>query len=279
MDGEETLQATHKNYLSTYLGDWKNILDLKSSLGSVKTRRGGLTTTPAPFQSFASSTHDLYVVLAHLDAQMQTLEKQPPLKLDYMAYSESKVFLKAFYIFFRILLDDIAAIIEYFYKHNEPKVAIPERYNELLKKAMNGSLPPDLTRLLTPTNSWFSTMKGRRDDLVHKYESLLISIEQGTHGQNRLGHFGIKQRSPMPYGDIREYIGALLNCYQTLIDSLLDHLDTKFLDWYRIVQGQSGRHMTILVGRAALPLWWAYHYGGYRHEHLQIMNPDPMDPS
>ncbi len=190
--------------------------------------------------------------------------------MDLQAYAEARVFLKASYLFFRILLDDVSGIIKYFYNKKEPKVEVKKSFNDLLKKAKNGELPEDLSKLLERSSSWFPEMRKRRGDLEHQYESLLISFKQNGDGKHILGHFSTKGHTSSEYEDIREYFGFVLCEYQTLIDNLLDHFDTKFRDWYRIVQGKSGRTGSIMSGYVALSLWWAHKYGNYRHKDLQV---------
>lgn len=110
-------------------------------------------------------------------------------------------------------------------------------------------------------------MRKRRDDLVHEYESFLISIDKGESDTNILGYFSIKSGASITYRSIRECFGFILCKYQKLTDNILDHFDTKFREWYGIVPG---RTLTIMQGCVAFPLWWAYKYGNYRHKDLQV---------
>jgi len=267
MTSQRTISVVHKNDLSAYLGDWKNVMNIILKVQPPM-------SLPQTFISFANNTHDFCLMLAYLDDKLTILEETPltPSQFNYQAYAEARVFLKASYLFFRILLDDIAGIIEYFYKKNEPNVyrGLKKGLDALLKKARNGKLPEDLSKLLERPSSWFTEMTKRRDDLVHNYESLLISFKQDEDGKYILGHFSTKGHNSREYEDIREYFGFVLCEYQTLIDNLLDHFDTKFRDWYRIVQGKSGRTGSIMSGYVALPLWWAHKYGNYRHKDLQV---------
>jgi len=147
---------------------------------------------------------------------------------------------------------------------------VAKDFFDLLKNYEKGNLPEDLSRLLKQPSSWFPEAMDTRDDLVHHYDSHLISIKQGEGGRNILGHFNIKGRTRREYASIREHLGFFLCEYQTLIDNLLDHFDTKFRNWYGIMQGKSGRNLTIMQGCVAFPLWWAYKYGNYRNEDLQV---------
>jgi len=274
MNGETPIIAQHKNCLSAYLSNWITIMryvliNIKPELA----QRYDLTKIPITFESLHNNTYDLSVILSYLDVRLTILEETPLIagqQIDYQAYAEARVFLKACYIFLRILLDDLSGILEYFYKKNERWVKLKPGFDDLLKQANNGKLSADLSKLLERPCSWFPEMKNRRDELVHRYDSFLVSFGHGEDGKTILGHFSMKGRTTKVYGDIRQYFGFILCEYQTLIDNLLDHFDMKFGDWDGIVQGKSGRNLTIMHGCVALPLWWAYKYGDYRHKDLLI---------
>jgi len=276
MTSQRTISVVHKNDLSAYLGDWKNVMNMLSkTMSKMKPEESQdyrVPRIPTPFESFSSNTHDFCLMLAYLDDKLTVLEETPltPSQFNYQAYADAKVFLKATYLFFRILLNDVSGIIEYFYKKNEPKIEVKKSFNDLLNKAKNGKLPEDLSKLLEQPIAWFPEMRKRRVDLEHNYESLLISFKQGEDGKNIPGHFGIKGHTSTEYGDIREYFGFVLCEYQMFVDNLLDHFDTKFRGWYGIIQGKSGRTDCIMLGYVALPLWWAHKYGNYKHEDLQV---------
>lgn len=261
----------HRNCLSTYLGDWMTMMRIITNTKKIKgSQRYELLRIPTVLESLSNNTYDLSVVLAHLDSRLRVLEEEPTSQLDFLAYAEARVFLKAFYIFFRILLDDLSGVIEFFYKKNEPSIRVGKSFHDLLKNYEKGNLPEDLSRLLKQSSLWFPEVTDTRDDLIHHYDSLLISISQGDGVKNVLGHFNIKGRTYREHVNIREHFGFLLREYQTLIDNLLDHFDTKFRGWYGIIQGKAGRNLTIMQGCVAFPLWWAYKYGGYRHGDLQV---------
>jgi hypothetical protein len=234
-----------------------------------KNKRYNITRIPEPIESFSSNSVDFSILLRYLDNTLRILEETPvtPSKFPYQAYAEARVFLKAFFIFLRILLDDLSGIIEYFYKTNERR-DLPEKFNKLLKQADENKLPKDLSKLLSPRRSWFQELKKTRDDLVHHYDSILISFKQNGEGRNVIGHFNIKRRTPYVHENTRKYIGLALREYQRLIDDLLDHFDERFKDWYRIVQGKKSRTTIILEG--GITLWWAYKYGNYRNRTLKI---------
>ena len=79
---------------------------------------------PTPFAFLSNNTYDLSLMFAYLDDKLTVFEETPltPSQFNYQAYAEARVFLKASYLFFRILLDDVSGIIEYFYKKNEKRI-------------------------------------------------------------------------------------------------------------------------------------------------------------
>ena len=256
----------HQNNLSGYIGNWRLIMNQMLKVQPP-------VDIPQELVSLGDNTHDLSVMLSYLDVKLTILEETPLIagqQIDYQAYSEARSFLKVCYLLVRILFDDVSGVIKYFYDKNEPNSGVPKSFNDLLKNAKNGRLPKDLSILLGQTIVHFPEMRGRRVDLEHYYESLLVSFRHDEGSKTILGHFGTKGRTTKEYEDIRQYFGFILCEYQTLIDNLLDHFDTKFRDWHGIVQGKSGRNLTIMQGCVALPLWWAYKYGDYRHEDLLI---------
>ena len=267
MTSQRQIRIVHKNDLSAYLGDWKNMLSIVRPDKAQYYRHKGI---PATFEALHNNTYDLCVVLEHLDSRLQVLEEKPISQPDFQTYAEARVFLKAFYVFFCILLDNVAGIIEFFYKENQPIRGLKKGFKHLLDRGNQKDFPGDLRRLLEKPSSWFPEVVDTRDDLVHNYDSLLISIEQGEGGKTILGQFNIKGCAHREYVSIREHFGFLLCEYQKLIDNLLDHFDTEFRHWYGIVQGKLGRTVSIMSGCVALPLWWAYKYGNYRREDLQV---------
>ncbi len=279
MSSPKLIRVVHKNDLSAYLGDWKTSMNIMSdAIGRRVSKEEGeryhITRNPKPFESFSFNSHDLSVLFTYLDDRLRVLEETPitPTQFPYQAYAEAKVFLKVCYMFSLIVLDDIAGIIEYFYKKNEPNVEVKKRFSDLLGKANKDRLSSsELSELLKGANLWFPEMMRRRDDLVHKYETLLISFKQDQDGTNIAGQFSTKERPSREYEDIRDYFGFVLCEYHKFIDSLLDHFDNKFQDWYGIVRGKSSRTTSIIEGNAGIVLWWAYRYGNYRNEDLQVI--------
>jgi hypothetical protein len=275
MSSQRPVRIIHRNDLGAYLGDWKNAMQVMYSAitrrNPGEAQRYRIARIPTPIESFSFNSNDFSILLGYLDDKLEILEQTPLVagqQIDYQAYADARLFLKVFFIFLRILLDDLAAIIEYFYKKNEG-IGLPPSFNDLQENAKKRVLPTDLYQLLEPTFLWFPEMRDTRDDLIHHYDSILLSFKQGTDGKSIIGHFNIKGRASRIEEDTRKHVGLLLSEYQRLIDNLLDHFDTKFREWYGIVQGKSGRSMSIIEG--GISLWWAYEYGGYRNETLQVI--------
>jgi len=255
----------HQNNLSGYIGNLRLLMNLIL-------KGQPPIDIPQELVSLGDNTYDLSVMLSYLDAKLTILEETPRIagqQIDSQAYAEARSFLKVCYLLVRILFDDISGVIKYFYDKNEPNSGVTKSFNDLLNRAKNGKLPEDLSTLLRRTIVQFPKMKDRRDDLGHFYESLLISFKQDEDGKTILGHFSTKGRTSKEYEDIRQYFGFILCEYQKLIDNLLDHFDTKFVDWYRF---KPHRDLNIFQGYAGIMLWWAYKYGGYRHKDLVIEN-------
>jgi hypothetical protein len=265
----QKLKAVHyKNDLSGYISNWRLLMRQM-----LKVRAPA--NIPQVLVSLNDNTHDLSVMLSYLDANLTILEVTPFVagqQIDYLAYEEARSFLKVCYLLVRMLFDDISGMIKYFYDKNEPNSGVKDSFNKLLSRANNGKLPKeDLSMLLRQTIVHFPRMVDRRDDLVHRYESLLISFEQNQEGKTILGHFSTKHHPTKVYEGIRQYFGFVLCEYQTLIDNLLDHFDAKFVDWYGF---KPYRDLHILQGYAGIMLWWAYKYGNYRHKDLVVIEGD-----
>jgi hypothetical protein len=227
-------------------------------------------TIPKDFQAIFEHTKDLWIVLSYLDSKLKILENNKlPLSEKYQDCADTAVFLKCTYIFYQILLDTIARIIRYFYKENEG-IKLPfSLFIPPVKSKKRKNIPKDLSVILSKVYIWFPVVKGRRDDLVHDCESFLILFEGNKSGINMLKHSNITSKKGIKsFGRIREYIGFLLCVYQQLIDDLLDHFDTKFKDWYKIIVGRSSRTQTQREGD--MLWWWAVKYGNYKHPDLKI---------
>lgn len=282
MSSTRLIRIVHQNDLRTYLSDWKNHMNMMSNtiskrVSKVEGQRYHIARIPKPFESFSFNSDDLTILLTYLDNRLRILEETSiiPSQFPYQAYAEAKVFLKACYLFFSILLDDVAGIIEYFYKKNEPGVRVKKKFSDLLKKAQEDELHSrELSDLIKGASLWFPELTKRRDALVHKYETLLISFKHNQDDKNIAGQFSTKESPTIEYEDIREYFGFVLCEYHKFIDKLLDHLDEEFKDWYGIVQGRASRTTSIIEGTAGMMLWWAYKYGNYRHKDLVVIEGD-----
>jgi hypothetical protein len=98
-----------------------------------------------------------------------------------------------------------------------------------------------------------------------------VSLRLSPEGGNIAGQFSTKGIQAINYEDIRNYFGFVLCGYHKFIDNLLDHFDDKLEIWYRIGRGKSSRTTCILEGNSGITLWWAYKYGSYRNNDLQII--------
>jgi len=265
----------HKNELSTYLSDWYNCLQMTQKYLPSKTNKK-IIAKPKPFNSLSENTYELNFMLHNLHFNILLLENNEPSKIDTMAYSKARVYLKSAYIFYRILMDSLAAVIEYFYKENE-KINLPSSFHRLLKKHEKGNLPNELSSVIQKAFSFFLDLKSRRDDLVHNYQSFLIIFQKDRKGETFLDHNYMnfsKMQDMETLGSIRDYVGFLLKSYQELTDSLLDLFDLKFEFWYGIVRGHNSRTETIMEDLSGYMLWWASTYGKYQNSNLQIIDKE-----
>lgn len=263
-----SFRIIHKNDLNAYLGNWKTMMTMMGRVKQERQEHYPVRRLPTPFESYAFNTHDLSVLLYFLDENLRILEETPLHQFNDQAYAEARVFLKMSFIVFPVILDDLSGVIEYFYKSNEPKVEVKRAFNDLLLKANSDRLPQDLSKWLEQANPWFPEMKDTRDDVIHYYDSILISFKEIEGGTNIIGHFHIGGRRPYAYEDTRRFLGHIFCEYQKFIDNLLDHLDAKFIEWHGF---KPHRDLSILEGQAGVILWWAYKFGNYRHNDLKII--------
>jgi len=159
----------HQNDLRGYIGNWCMIMNHVFKVQPP-------IDIPQELVSLGDNTHDLSVMLSYLDVKLKILEETPFItgqQFDYQAYSEAKSFLKVCYLLVRILFDDVAGIIEYFYKKNDPKVyrRVKKGFARLLDKAIKRELPEDLSTMLGQTIVHFPKLRNRRVDV-------------DTHGQS-----------------------------------------------------------------------------------------------
>ena len=258
------MEAIHKNDLSAYLSDWKMKIEMINRLSKIGKNKP--QPIPKTFQAIFNQTIDLSVMLRYLDSFLRILENnKSPLSIDYQAYADAIVFLKASYLFFHILLDTLVGVIGDFYKEKE-EIALPDSFNKLLRRDKEGKLPKDLSGVLKNTHIWVPEFIDRRVDLVHHYESFLIFLKKNKNGEYILEHsnrsFGNEFKN---FGEIRKYIGSLLCVYQQLIDDLLDHFDTKLNIWYGTMVDRS-----ITIREGDMLWWWAGKYGNYTHPDFVI---------
>jgi hypothetical protein len=186
------------------------------------------------------------------------------------SYGETIAFLDTTYIFLRCLLDDIAGIIEWFYKLNE-KINLPSSFFSLLKKSQKRTVSEELILLLESCQEWFLDLKEQRDRIIHKYETKLIGfVLNKKDGDWTTVHLRVEKSDPGV--GIRASLGVVLRNYQCFVDDLLDFWDRRSLRWYGIVLSRNSRAHSILQGRTANMLFWATRYGGY-HDAEMIITP------
>jgi hypothetical protein len=189
---------------------------------------------------------------------------------DFGSYSEAMAFLDAIYLFSRMVLDSVVGIVRHLYKSNENR-ELPKSFDGMFKKALRGELPDNLNAVFLKAKAWFPQLKDRRDDIVHHYETYSIGFKEDAEGKMTPLQFSPRNKTHAMRGeDLRSYIGVVMAGYQRFTDTLLDHLDTTVLRWYGVVTSINSRQLTILEGRSANILWWAYRYGGYKHDSLVV---------
>jgi len=255
----------HKNCLSAYLGDLKMAMDVYARAAGKPSSRLGI---PQPLQSLMRHENNLCLMLWHFDECLKQFEEN---RNDFGAYAEAMAFLDVIYLISRMLLDVVAGVVKHYYKCND-KCDLPKSFNEMLKwSAKKGKLPDNLDAVFSGCETWFRELRTRRDNIVHHYETYFIVFEQNSKGRKTPMQFSPLNQTPaMNNEDLRAYIGGVMAGYQRFIDALLNHWDTTFQRWYGFGRSPNSRASTILEGRRANILWWAYQYGGYRHDNLVI---------
>jgi hypothetical protein len=270
------MEIAHKNNLIGYLSGWQSAMEARETVQNSGTFIAGL---PQPVRSFTRREYGVCLMLELLDDRLRQIE-------DYVkdvdpakdiapfskGYSEAMTFMDTTYIFLRSLLDDVAGIIEYFYKSN--KIAdVPRSFSDLLKKTKARRVAKELICILQPCQEWFLKLKKDRDGIVHDYETNYIGFVMNPRkGGWTSIQFSGKTPRIMENGGvgIHTNLGVLLANYQSFIDDLLDLLDRKFLEWYGIVSSRNTRPLSILEGRSANMLRWAFDYGGYIDKEMII---------
>jgi len=270
------MEIIHKNNLIGYLSYWHSAMVAKEA---VQNSGALVTQLPQPVSSFTRREYGICLMLELLDNRLKQIE-------DYVknidpakdiapfskGYSEAMTFMDTTYIFLRSLLDDVAGIIEYFYKTNKV-TDVPRSFYDLLKKAKAGRVSKELIGILQPCQEWFPKLKKDRDGIIHDYETSHIGfvLDPKKGGWTSI-QFSGKTPGIMESGGvgIHTYLGVILANYQSFIDDLLDLWDRKFLEWYGIVSSRKSRPSSILEGINGNMLLWAYDYGGYTDNEMII---------
>ena len=255
---------THTNCLSAYLSDSQWVID---AIARAARRPSAGLGIPQPLQSLTRHEYNLCLMLGFFDDCLKRFEAKRP---DFGAYSEAMAFLDVIYILSRLLLDSAAGVVRHYYKCND-NCELPKSFNGIFTKSAKGQLPDNLNAVFSGCKTWFPDLKARRDDIVHHYETYFIGFEQNSRGKMTPIQFSSRSKTrAIPNEELRAYIGGVMAGYQRFIVALLNNWDTTFKRWYGIGQTPNSRRFTILEGRSANILWWAYQYGGYRHDNLVI---------
>ena len=261
------MKVIHKNCLFGYLGNVRMALAARARAGG----QSSMVRIPQPLQSLIRHEYNLCVMLDLFDERLKrfeaTIDSEKP---DFGAYSEAITFLDSIYLFTRILLDRTAGIVRHYYKCNE-RIDLSKSFGELLKKSKQGQLPEGLNEVFSGCEAWFSQLKDRRDDIVHHYETYFIGFERNSQGEMTVMQFSPRNKThDIPEKDLRSYLGQVMAGYQRFVDSLLDHWDVTFYRWFGIVASVNSRQHTILDGRSANIVLWAFRYGQYMHDALVV---------
>jgi hypothetical protein len=272
------MEIRHKNNLQSYLSDWHHKMQVIKA--AAKRKVSSVTQLPRPVKSFARHKDSVCLMLELLDNRLTQMEDyvkdNNPNNLESFskAYSETMTFIDSTYIFLKSLLDDVAGIIEYFYKSNGVP-NFPSRFSKLLNKAKEKAVPKELILILQPCQEWFPELRKQRHDIIHHYETIQIGfvLNPKRRGWTSI-QFSGRDSASMGNGGvgIKSYLGILLAGYQRFIDDLLDLWDKKFMEWYGIVSSRNSRTLTILEDESANMLFWASIYGGYTDEGMTINN-------
>ena len=217
------MRIIYKNSLPTYLSEWHAAMNAKAI---AQGRPYSDLTTPQPAKSLSRQEYSICLMLQILEDRLvraeNTLNSPKP---DFQAYAEAIVFLDAIYLFMRQLLDSVAGIVRHFHKFNE-KEELPKSFDDLLKKACAKELPEKLAAALQKCQRWFPSLKDRRDDIVHHYETYLIGISKNADDKVTFHMFSPRNNSRANVDeDLRSYIGGVLADYQRLTDDILDYWD------------------------------------------------------
>jgi hypothetical protein len=224
---------------------------------------------PQPAQALMRHELNLCIMLELFDERLTRLERLlggENADSDFVAYSEAMCFLDSIYFISRTLMDSAAGIVRHYNNINNKGHEIVKSFSDLYKKSLVKELPNNLNKVFSGCEKWFPQLKVRRDAIVHHYETNLIGIGMFANGDTKVTQFSLKDSTDV-IEDLRSYIGMMMAGYQCFIDKLLDYWDEMFIDWYKF---KVNRVTSILDGRRANILWWAYQYGGYRNDNMVV---------
>ncbi len=263
---------SHKNCLSSYLGHWLTVMDVKARAEGRPS--SGLRVTQ-PLQSLMRHKLNLCLMLELFDECLTRFERSlnsDKADCDYGAYSEAICFLDAIYFFAKMLLDSVAGIVRHRDLNKSDRGReLPKRFNVMYKESLKGKLPTNLNTVFSECKPWFPQLKARRDAIVHDYETYLIVFGQNSEGKKTAQQFSPRENAhAIDDEDLRSYIGMVMAGYQRFVDGLLDYWDEMFRCWYGITESVNSRTLTIFEDRNAKILWWAYQYGGYRNDNMVV---------
>ena len=108
----------HQSDLIYYIGEWRSTMNYVLKIQPP-------VDIPQALVSLGDNTRDLSLMLSYLDVKFTILEGTPLIagqEFDYQAYSEARTFLKICYLLVRILFNDVAGVIKYFYDEKEPNL-------------------------------------------------------------------------------------------------------------------------------------------------------------
>lgn len=111
---------SYKNDLSNYVSSWITIM---KQLGKTQVP----AMMPQEIISYSTNKYDLSLMLSYLNDNLTVLENMSltPEGFDYLVCTKTRVFMKATYIFVRVVIDDLSGVIKYFYDKNEPSAGVP----------------------------------------------------------------------------------------------------------------------------------------------------------
>jgi hypothetical protein len=260
------MRISHTNSIQGYVGKWLEGMNVKAC---VKGKPSSRLTVPQPVQSLSHHELNVCLMLELFDENLTRLEKSLNDKKtdwDYDSYFKAIAFLDAIYLFSRMLLDSAAGVVRHYYNCNNRGHELNKSFSKLYEKAVKGELPDNLNKVFSECEPWFSQFTIRRDKIVHYYETQLIGFVMNSEGKAQAMQISPTGKTEQ-IKDLRSYIGMVMGGYQRFVDGLLDYWDEMFIVWYGF---RGGRITSILEGRRANILWWAYQYGEYRNDNMVV---------